>query len=85
MGDWTEDDWNEELLRCDPWLEDARGEKKGDWSNMRKKLQVFVLSMVVVALLVIVIPTAFMRYPLAMQVATFWVAFGLLADRIGRD
>ncbi len=49
---------------------------------MRDKMQTLILLMLIVALYIVVVPTAFMRYPLAMQVFTFWVVFALAADRI---
>ena len=51
---------------------------------MKDKLQTLILLMVIVALYILAVPTAFVQYPLAMQVFTFWVVFALAADRIGK-
>ena len=50
---------------------------------MHKKLQVLFMLLGVVGLFVYVIPSAFMQYPLPMQVMTFWAVFALAADRLG--
>lgn len=51
---------------------------------MTEKLLMLLMALVVAGLFIVVVPTAFVQYPLPMQVVVFWVAFGLLADRLTR-
>ena len=57
-------------------------EGEGRHVMLKDKVQILILLMLAAALYIVVVPTALMRYPLALQTLVVWITFGLLADRL---